>query len=109
MGCWRLFIALAVALPWFVLMVNSHGWRAMTALIAPPDVVDPPLSLLPRLIKLAPVTLALGLFGAMRAIRSALAGEVETRETVGGSFWVVWLAVAALAPLIWPSGPRSGI
>jgi 4-amino-4-deoxy-L-arabinose transferase-like glycosyltransferase len=106
-GLLALFIALALALPWFVLMVNSHGWRAVAALRTPPDVMGPPLSLLPRLIKLAPVTLALGLFGALRAIRSALAGEIETRETVGGSFWVVWLAVAALAPLVWPSGPHS--
>ena len=58
--------------------------------------MDPQLSLLPRLIKLAPVTLPLGLFGAVRAIRSALVDESDTRETVGGSFWVVWLAVAAL-------------
>ena len=65
------------------------------------------MSLLPRLIKLAPVTLPLGLFGAVRAIRSALVDESETRETVGGSFWVIWLAVAALAPAVWPSGPRS--
>jgi 4-amino-4-deoxy-L-arabinose transferase-like glycosyltransferase len=106
-GLVALVIAVALALPWFLLMVNSHGWRALTALVTPPDVVDPPLSLLPRLIKLAPVTLALGLFGAFRAIRLALAGEVETRETVGGSFWFVWLAVAALAPTAWPNGPRS--
>ena len=62
--------------------------------------------LLPRLIKLAPVTMPLALFGAVRAIRSALVDESETRETVGGSFWVVWLGVAALAPAIWPGGPR---
>jgi 4-amino-4-deoxy-L-arabinose transferase-like glycosyltransferase len=101
------FIALAVALPWFVLMVNSHGWQALAALYSPPDVMGPQLSLLPRLIKLAPVTLPLGLFGAVRAIRSALVAESETRETVGGSFWVVWLAVGALAPTAWPSGPHS--
>ena len=106
-GLLAFFIALAVALPWFVLMVNSHGWQALAALCTPPDVMDPQLSLLPRLIKLAPVTLPLGLFGAVRAIRSALVAESETRETVGGSFWVVWLAVAALAPTVWPSGPRS--
>ena len=106
-GLLALFVGLALALPWFVLMVNSHGWRAMTALIAPPDVTDRPLTLLPRLINLAPATLALGLFGAVRAVRSALADEVETRETVGGSLWFIWLAVAALAPSVWPSGPRS--
>lgn len=106
-GSLTFFVALAVALPWFVLMVNSHGWQALAALCTPPDVMDPQLSLLSRLIKLAPVTLPLGLFGAVWAIRSALVAESETRETVGGSFWVVWLAVAALAPTVWPSGPRS--
>ena len=105
-GLLALSIALALALPWFVLMIGSHGWRVVVALGSPPDVTDPPLSLLPRLIKLAPVTIALGVFGAIRAIRLALAGEVETRETVGGSFWFVWLAVAALAPSLWPGGPR---
>jgi 4-amino-4-deoxy-L-arabinose transferase-like glycosyltransferase len=106
-GLLALSVALALALPWFILMVNSYGWRAMAALGSPPDVTGHPLSLLPRLIKLAPVTLALGLLGSIRAIRLALAGEVETRETVGDSFWFVWLAVAALAPSVWPSGPRS--
>ena len=106
-GLLALLIALALALPWFVLMVGAHGWRAVVALGTPPDVSDPQLSLLPRLIKLAPVTIALGVFGATRAIRLALAGEIETRETVGGSFWFIWLAIAALAPSLWPGGPRS--
>jgi hypothetical protein len=106
-GLLALSVALAVALPWFVMMVNLHGWQALAALRTPPDVMDPQLSLLPRLIKLAPVTLPLGLYGVARAIRSALVTESETRETVGGSFWVVWLAVAALAPTVWPNGPRS--
>ena len=106
-GLLAFFVALAMASPWFVLMVNSHGWQVLAALCTPPDVMDAQLSLLPRLIRLAPVTLPLGLFGAAQAIRSALVAESETRETVGGSFWVVWLAVAALAPTIWPSGPRS--
>ncbi len=106
-GLLALFVALAVALPWFMLMVNSYGLQALAALSSPPDVSDRHLSLLPRLIKLAPITLSLGLFGAVRAIRSALVTETETRETIGGSFWVIWLAVAALAPSVWPSGPRS--
>ena len=107
-GLLALSIALAVALPWYVLMVKSHGWQALFALRAPPDSLtgDIQTGLLPRLIKLAPVTLPLALFGAVRAIRSALVDESETRETVGGSFWVIWLAVAALAPAIWPGGPR---
>jgi 4-amino-4-deoxy-L-arabinose transferase-like glycosyltransferase len=102
-------IALAIALPWFMLMVNTHGWQALTALATPPDglVADHISGLLPRLIKLAPVTLPLGLFGAVRAIRSALADESDTHETIGGSLWVIWLGVAALASVVWPSGPHS--
>jgi 4-amino-4-deoxy-L-arabinose transferase-like glycosyltransferase len=106
-GLLALFVALVMAVPWFVLMVNSHGWQALVALCAPADVMDRQLTLLPRLLKLAPVTMPLGLFGAVRAIRSALVAESETRETVGGSFWVIWLAAAALAPTVWPNGPHS--
>ena len=108
-GLLALAIALAVALPWFVLMIKAHGWHLLIALLAPPDAlsVNHQLSLLPRLIKLAPLTLPLGLFGAVRVIRSALVAECDTRETIGGTFWVIWLAAAALAPAIWLSGPRS--
>jgi hypothetical protein len=108
-GLLALAVALLVSLPWFILMIGSHGWEAVAALGVPPDglLADHQLSLLPRLIVLAPVTLPLGLFGAVRAIRSALVDESNTRETVGGSFWVVWLAVAALVPTVWPSGPQS--
>ncbi|MFI5456428.1 MAG: hypothetical protein ACHRXM_13345 [Isosphaerales bacterium] len=108
-GLLALAVALLVSLPWFLLMIGSHGWGAVAALGVPPDglLADHQLSLLPRLIVLAPVTLPLGLFGAVRAIRSALVDESNTRETVGGSLWVVWLAVAALVPVVWPSGPRS--
>ena len=107
-GLLALSIALVVALPWYVLMVKSYGWQALFALRAPPDSLtgDPQAGLLPRLIKLAPVTLPLALYGAVRAIRSALVDESETREAVGGSLWVIWLAVAALAPAVWPGGPR---
>jgi 4-amino-4-deoxy-L-arabinose transferase-like glycosyltransferase len=108
-GMLSLAIALCVSLPWFVLMIDVHGWEAITALGFPPDALlsDRWSGLLPRLIDLAPVTLPLGLFGAVWAIRSALVDETEARETIGGSLWVIWLAVAALAPAAWPNGPRS--
>jgi 4-amino-4-deoxy-L-arabinose transferase-like glycosyltransferase len=104
-----LAIAMAVALPWFLLMVRTHGWAAIAALRVPPErlLVDRGLGLPGRLIELAPVTLPLGLFGAVRAIRTALVDESNSRESVGGSFWVIWLAVAALAPTVWPRGPQS--
>jgi hypothetical protein len=102
-------IAMAVAAPWFVLMVQSHGWEAVKSLKGPPErlLIDPQMGLLARLIDLAPVTVPLGLFGAVRAIHLALIDESNTPETVGGSFWFVWLAVAALALGTWPSGPQG--
>jgi Dolichyl-phosphate-mannose-protein mannosyltransferase len=106
-GLLALSIALGVALPWFVLMVRAYGWQAVWALRAPPDGLVPRLSLLPRLIDLTPVALPMGLYGAVRAVRSALVDEANAPDTVGGSFWVIWLAVAALAPTVWPSGPQS--
>ena len=41
------------------------------------------------------------------AIRLALIDENDTPETMGGSFWVIWLAVAALAPAFWPGAPAA--
>jgi hypothetical protein len=102
-------IALGLSLPWFVLMVHAHGWEAMTALSIPPErlLVDRPWSLAARLIELAPVTLPLGLYGAVRATRLALVDDANSRETLGGSLWTIWLAVAALAPAAWPGGPQG--
>jgi heme exporter protein D len=108
-GMLSLTIALAVAVPWFVFMFSVHSWEALTTLTLPPDALlaDRWSSLLPRLVDLAPVTLPLGLFGAVWVIRSALVDEPDTREAIGGSLWVIWLAVACLAPAVWPNGPRS--
>lgn len=108
-GTLSLAIALCIALPWFALMLSVHGWEAIATLRLPPDALlaDRWSGLLPRLVNLAPVTLPLGLFGAVWAIRSALVDETDTRESIGGSLWVIWLAITALAPAIWPNGPRS--
>ena len=102
-------VAMAIALPWFVLMVRWHGWQAIAALRVPPErlLADIERTLPGRLVELAPVTLPLGLFGAVRAVRNALVDEIESRESVGGAFWVIWLVVAALAPAVWPRGPQS--
>ena len=109
-GLLAIAIGVAVSLPWFILMTQSHGWEAIAAIGAPPDGMSDghPSSLLAHLIELAPVTLPLGLYGAVRAIRSALVDESNTHETVGSSFWVIWLAVAALTPTVWVTGPESG-
>jgi hypothetical protein len=102
-------LALIVCLPWFIFMVRAHGWVAATALGSAPDglLADHQLSLLPRLIVLAPASLPLGLFGAIQAIRSGLLDEANTGEATSGSFWVIWFAIAALLPIAWPSGPQS--
>jgi hypothetical protein len=62
---------------------------------------------LARLVDLAPASLALGLFAAVRNIRLALIDEDESPAIVGGVFWVLWLAVALLVPVVWPSSSRS--
>ena len=102
-------IAMAVALPWFVMMVRAHGWQALAALLVPPErqPADLARTLPGRLVELAPVTLPLGLFGAVRAIRSALVDEGDSRESSGGALWVIWLVVAALVPSLWPRGPQG--
>jgi hypothetical protein len=104
-----LAVALIVSVPWFAFMLDSHGRQVAAALSFPPYEPLPAqqLTLLPRLVDLAPVTLPLGLFGAVRAVRSALVSEFNTLETIGGSLWVIWLGLASLAPTVWPSGPQG--
>jgi 4-amino-4-deoxy-L-arabinose transferase-like glycosyltransferase len=108
-GMVAIAVAAAISSPWFVLMLEAHGWKMAMALSNPPDglLVDHHLGLLPRLINLAPATLALGLYGAVRAIRSALVDDSNTDKTIGGPFWVVWLVVAGLVSAVWPTGPQS--
>ena len=108
-GLISLGIALSISIPWYILMFEAHGWKMGAALLFPSHASPSgyPMNLLPRLIKLAPVTLPLGIYGAVRAIRSAIVDEFNTLETVSSTFWVMWLAVAALAPTAWPSGPQN--
>jgi len=113
-GLGNLLLALAVALvtaaPWRLYMIHQHGWEAVAALNAPPvGWAEDSSNLLAMLLELSPVTLPLGLYGAYRAIRLALAAEAEDRETVGGSLWVIWLATAALALSFWTNGPRPSL
>ena len=109
-GLLALAIAFIVALPWHIRMVQTHGWEALTGLAFRSwGMAGNEASLLVRLFELAPVTLPLGIYGAARAIRLALIDENNSPETMGGSLWVIWLAVAALAPAFWPSGPRGAL
>ncbi len=101
-------IGLAVAGPWYVRTVAAHGRAAVAALLAPPEPIGPGFpGLLSRLVDLAPAILPLGLYAAVRAIRRALVAEGNDDATTGGVLWFVWLAVAALVPTAWPTGPRA--
>ena len=101
--------AVVVAMPWYLMMARAHGWQVIAAMAAPPErlVADFAQTLPGRLVELAPVTLPMGLVGAVRAIRGALVDEEESRESVGGGFWVIWLVIAALVPGSWPRGPQA--
>ena len=100
-GLLALAVALIVSLPWFVFMLDRHGWQVVAALRLPPTNHDPLTTrFAAALIDLAPVTLPLGLFGAVRAVRLALVSGFNTLETIGGSLWVIWLGLASLAPTV---------
>jgi 4-amino-4-deoxy-L-arabinose transferase-like glycosyltransferase len=106
-GAGALALALALAAPWHVRMLAAYGSEVLGGLLVTFDPHGPDRSgLLERLIRLAPATLPLGLYAAVRMVRLALIDENENREIVGGVFWVMWLAVAALVPAFWTSGPR---
>lgn len=103
LGC---AVALAVAAPWYVWMVRRHGLGVLASMLSP-LVAGPAVrpGLPARLVLLAPATLALGLYAAVRAGRLALTDETEDRAVVGGVLWALWLAVAALVPSFLPRGP----
>jgi hypothetical protein len=101
-----LAIAALMALPWHMMALRRHGLDLLAALVAPLDPLSGPRpGLLARMIRLTPATLALGLLAAVRSVRRALAAETDDRATIGGAFWVIWLAIGALMPVIWPAGP----
>lgn len=109
MGAVAALVALAVAAPWYLGMARRHGFDSLLAMLAPFDASPRDRSsLLGWLVRLAPATLPLGLFGAVRAVRRALAdeGDVDDPATTGGVLWVLWLASAAVLPAFWPSLPR---
>jgi hypothetical protein len=101
-------IGLIVAGPWYARTIAVHGRAAVAALLAPPEAIGPGFpGLLSRMVDLAPAILPLGLYAFVRTIRRALVAEVDDDVTTGGVLWVVWLAVAALAPTAWRAGPRA--
>ena len=107
-------IALGIGLldrrPWYARMIAAHGREFLAALLNPPDPLgwERP-TLLARLNDLAPATLPLALFAVARSVKAALVSERDDRATIGGVFWVLWLAVAALAPALWADGPQTAM
>jgi len=104
-----LAVATLVAAPWRILMFRSHGWELFAPLTLPPSNWTDSTDLLTKVLELSPVAAPLAAFGAVRAVRRALAAESDDRETVGGSLWVVWAGVAALALSLWANGPRQAL
>ncbi len=108
-GATALGVAALVAAPWHVAMFMTHGWGLFTPLILPASGWTESYNLATRLLELAPIATPLALYGAVRAVRRALASEGDDRETLGGSLWVAWAAVAALALSLWTNGPRQAL
>ena len=109
-GSIALAIGVLIAAPWYAAMIAAHGREFLGALINPPDPLgwDRP-TLLARLNDLAPATLPLALFAVGRSVKAALVSDRDERGTIGGIFWVLWLAVAALAPATWSEGPQTAM
>jgi hypothetical protein len=106
-GLLAVSVALSVALPWHIAMIRLHGWETLQALdFRSWGMASAQGLLLARLTELSPITLPLGIYGFLRAIRLAVIDEDQSAVTVGSSLWVLWLGVAALAPALWPGGPR---
>lgn len=110
-GLLTLGLALLVAAPWYAMMASRYGGDFLGALLAPPYAGRgvPRSGLLFTLLSLTPATLPLGVYAVFRVGRQALAVEGDDPATVGGVFWLAWLAVAALLPAVWPSGPRAAM
>jgi hypothetical protein len=109
-GVVAVLIALALAAPWHFGMFAAHGGEFVAALLAPFGSAGAGRpNLLSRLIDLAPATAPLGLYAAVRMSRLALTDDSDDRGIVGAVFWVLWLAVAALASSLWPAGPRAAL
>ena len=109
-GSIALAIGVLIAAPWYAAMIAGHGREFLGALLNPPDPLgwERP-TLLARLNDLAPATLPLALFAVGRSIKAALVADRDDRATIGGVFWVLWLAVAALAPATWVEGPQTAM
>lgn len=101
--------ATLVAAPWHVRMFMQHGWSLFAPLAMAPSGWIESHNLMTWILSLAPAAAPLALYGACRAIRTALVTETDGRETLGGSLWVVWAGAAALTLSLWATGPRQAL
>ncbi len=108
-GVLTITLALILAGPWYARMLARHDGEFVMALLAPWQSLGSSTSggLFVTLLALAPATLPLSALGTVRGLRQILAAERDDPATIGLSLWLVWLAVAALAPALWPGGPRE--
>jgi hypothetical protein len=109
-GGLALGLALMMALPWHIGMCAVYGRAFLSTLLAPPDPLGVTYAgLAGTLLSLAPATLPLGLFAVARMVRQVLASDADDPARVGGAFWLLWMAVAALLPACWSTGPRPAV
>ncbi|MDG3007435.1 glycosyltransferase family 39 protein [Paludisphaera mucosa] len=102
-------VATAIAAPWHLSMFLTHGWSLFAPLTLPASGWADSYNLAARILELAPVAAPLAVFGAARAVRTALIAESDDRETIGGSLWAAWAGVAALTLSLWTTGPRQAL
>jgi 4-amino-4-deoxy-L-arabinose transferase-like glycosyltransferase len=109
-GVVALFICAAVVLPWHIWMYTRYGDAFLRALLSPPD-AQPFVQgdVLKTMIALAPATLPLCLFAALRAVQRSWAQGPPDATASGHALWLAWLAVASLSPRFWPAGPNSAL
>jgi hypothetical protein len=109
-GTLALLLGLLIAVPWHVMMFLRHGRAFVSALFDPPQASGASSGLISRLVELAPATLPFGVYGAVRALKHALAkGDEDDRDTVGGTLCLAWFALAALTPIVLSRGPRPAL
>lgn len=103
-------LGVALAAPWYGMMFSRYGHVFVEALWEPPELFRPmPGGFLMAGVVMAPATLALAAFGAWRSVVRALVAERHDRSAEGGTLWVIWLAVAAVAPAVVPGRPGPAL
>jgi hypothetical protein len=103
-------IALAIAAPWHLYMLSRYGAEFLRALAdAPRPSWGDDCDLLVALLALAPATLPLAALAIGCVVREAPRADSTDRTSVGGGFWLAWLAVAAGALAFWRTGPRPAL